>query len=154
MLKQFTEFAQKENLTILELAMRVAGVRGKTVVRGSPNTITDFMEEWFVEEGADGFNTLLPYLPGALNNLKNEPFHRFVNLFRTLKHYHMPAIRNYIDAYIGDRLSQFNAAIQGRHLVVFTENEFYGTRDFFSGFQTVLVRITGGKIISQNSGFR
>ena len=108
MLKQFTEIAQKENLTILELAMRVAGARGKTVVRGSPNTITDFMEEWFVEEGVDGFNTLLPYLPGALNNLKNEPFHRFVNLFRALKHYHMPAIRDYIDAYIGDRLSQFN----------------------------------------------
>ena len=107
-LKQFTEIAQKENLTILELAMRVAGARGKSVVRGSPNTITDFMEEWFVEEGVDGFNTLLPYLPGVLNNLKNEPFHRFVNLFRTLKHYHMPAIRNYIDVYIGDRLPQFN----------------------------------------------
>ena len=48
--------------------MRVAGARGKTVVRGSPKTIADFMEEWFVEEGADGFNILPPYLPGALND--------------------------------------------------------------------------------------
>ena len=67
-LKQFTEIAQKEDLTILELAMRVAGARGKAVVRGSAKTIADFMEEWFVGGGSDGFNILPPYLPGALND--------------------------------------------------------------------------------------
>jgi FMN-dependent oxidoreductase (nitrilotriacetate monooxygenase family) len=63
-----TEMARRENLTIRQIALRVAGARGKSVVRGSPQQIADIMEEWFVNEACDGFNIMPPYLPGALDD--------------------------------------------------------------------------------------
>jgi alkanesulfonate monooxygenase len=63
-----TEMARRENLTIRQTALRVAGARGKSVVRGSPRQIADIMEEWFVNEACDGFNIMPPYLPGALDD--------------------------------------------------------------------------------------
>ena len=60
--------AHREKLTIREIALRVAGARGKSVVRGSPQQIADIMEEWFVNEACDGFNIMPPYLPGALDD--------------------------------------------------------------------------------------
>jgi len=62
------EMARRENLTIGETALRVAGARGKNVVRGSPAEIADIMEEWFINEACDGFNIMPPYLPGALDD--------------------------------------------------------------------------------------
>ncbi|MFL5039786.1 MAG: LLM class flavin-dependent oxidoreductase [Xanthobacteraceae bacterium] len=64
-----TEMARRENLTIRQIALRVAGARGKSVVRGSPQQIADLMEEWFVNEACDGFNIMPPYLPGALDDV-------------------------------------------------------------------------------------
>jgi alkanesulfonate monooxygenase len=63
-----TEMARRENLTIRQIALRVAGARGKSVVRGSPQQIADVMEEWFVNEACDGFNIMPPYLSGALDD--------------------------------------------------------------------------------------
>src|SRR5439155_22005380 len=63
-----TEMARRENLSIRQIALRVAGARGKNVVRGSPQQIADIMEEWFVNEACDGFNIMPPYLPGALDD--------------------------------------------------------------------------------------
>src|SRR3954451_24890543 len=60
--------ARREKLTIRQIALRVAGARGKSVVRGSPQQIADIMEEWFVNEACDGFNIMPPYLPGALDD--------------------------------------------------------------------------------------
>jgi N-acetyl-S-(2-succino)cysteine monooxygenase len=62
------DMARRENLTIRQVAMRVAGARGKSVVRGSPQQIADIMEDWFVSEACDGFNIMPPYLPGALDD--------------------------------------------------------------------------------------
>ena len=45
--QQVTEMARREKLTIRQVAIRVAGARAKAVIRGSPQTIADFMEEWF-----------------------------------------------------------------------------------------------------------
>jgi len=59
--------ARRENLTIRQLALRVAGARGKSVIKGTPERIADQMEEWFVNAGCDGFNVMPPYLPGGLN---------------------------------------------------------------------------------------
>jgi FMN-dependent oxidoreductase (nitrilotriacetate monooxygenase family) len=64
----FVKMAREENWTIRELAMRVAGARGKRVITGSAEQVADFMEEWFVNEGCDGFNVLPPYLPGSLDD--------------------------------------------------------------------------------------
>jgi alkanesulfonate monooxygenase len=62
------DMARKENLTMRQVAMRVAGARAKSVVRGSPQQVADHMEEWFRKEGCDGFNIMPPYLPGGLND--------------------------------------------------------------------------------------
>lgn len=61
------DLARKENLTVRQLAVRMAGARGKAVIKGTPAQIADIMEEWLVKEAADGFNIMPPYLPGALN---------------------------------------------------------------------------------------
>ena len=62
------DMARKENLTMREVALRVAGARGKSVVRGSPQQIADHMEEWFCKGGCDGFNLMPPFLPGGLDD--------------------------------------------------------------------------------------
>ncbi len=40
----------------------------KAVVRGSPQTVADYMEEWFSNDGCDGFNIMPPFLPGGLDD--------------------------------------------------------------------------------------
>jgi FMN-dependent oxidoreductase (nitrilotriacetate monooxygenase family) len=79
------EMARKENLTMRQVALRVAGARGKSVVRGSPQQIADHMEEWFREDGCDGFNLMPPFLPGGLDDFVELvlPELRRRGLFRT-----------------------------------------------------------------------
>ena len=60
--------ARKENLTIRELGQRVAGARGKNTIHGSPTTVADYMEEWFVKEACDGFTIMPAYIPGCLDD--------------------------------------------------------------------------------------
>jgi FMN-dependent oxidoreductase (nitrilotriacetate monooxygenase family) len=62
------EMARNEKLTLRQVAMRVAGARGKSVVKGSPQQIADHMETWFREGGCDGFNLMPPTLPGGLDD--------------------------------------------------------------------------------------
>jgi FMN-dependent oxidoreductase (nitrilotriacetate monooxygenase family) len=62
------DIARRESLTVRQVAMRVAGARGKSVVRGSPTQIADHMEDWFRTDGCDGFNVMPPYLPGGLDD--------------------------------------------------------------------------------------
>ena len=66
--EQVTGMARRENLSIRQIAMRVAGARAKAVIRGSPQTIADYMEEWFRKDGCDGFNIMPPFLPGGLDD--------------------------------------------------------------------------------------
>lgn len=66
--QQVTEMARREKLSIRQVALRVAGARGKAVIRGSPQTIADHMEEWFCADGCDGFNIMPPFLPGGLDD--------------------------------------------------------------------------------------
>jgi N-acetyl-S-(2-succino)cysteine monooxygenase len=62
------DIARREHLTIRQVAMRVAGARGKSVIKGSPVEIADQMEEWFRRDACDGFNIKPPYLPGGLDD--------------------------------------------------------------------------------------
>ena len=66
--KYVTDLAKKDNLSMRQIAQVVAGARAKMVVKGTPKQIADHMERWYVEEAADGFNVMPPYLPGALND--------------------------------------------------------------------------------------
>jgi alkanesulfonate monooxygenase SsuD/methylene tetrahydromethanopterin reductase-like flavin-dependent oxidoreductase (luciferase family) len=63
-----TGLARKDKLTMRQIAQVVAGARAKLVMIGSPQQLADQMEQWYVEEAADGFNIMPPYLPGALDD--------------------------------------------------------------------------------------
>jgi FMN-dependent oxidoreductase (nitrilotriacetate monooxygenase family) len=79
------DMARNENLTIRQLAKRVAFARGKAFVRGTPEQIADQFEDWFQSEAADGFNIAPPYLPGSLNDFVDlvVPVLQKRGLFRT-----------------------------------------------------------------------
>ena len=63
--------ARRENLTIAQLAGRVAGARGKNVFVGNAKEVADYMEQWFVKGACDGFNVMPPYIPGQLDDFCN-----------------------------------------------------------------------------------
>jgi alkanesulfonate monooxygenase len=80
-----TGLAKRDNLTMRQIAQVVAGARAKLVMVGTPKSLADQMEQWYVEEAADGFNVMPPYLPGALNEFCELviPELQRRNLFRT-----------------------------------------------------------------------
>jgi len=59
--------AQRENLTVRQLAQRLGGFSGLAFV-GTPETIANQMEEWLMSNGCDGFNIMFPYLPAGLDD--------------------------------------------------------------------------------------
>ncbi|HWB52254.1 MAG TPA: LLM class flavin-dependent oxidoreductase [Stellaceae bacterium] len=59
------EMAKRENMTLRDLYNLTAAARGHWVVVGTPQKIADTLEQWFVEQAADGFNILPPYFPGG-----------------------------------------------------------------------------------------
>jgi alkanesulfonate monooxygenase SsuD/methylene tetrahydromethanopterin reductase-like flavin-dependent oxidoreductase (luciferase family) len=61
--RQLVTLARRENLTIRQLVYRFSTSRGHLQVHGSPKTIADKIEEWFVGGGADGFNVVPPLPP-------------------------------------------------------------------------------------------
>ncbi|KAG1433737.1 hypothetical protein G6F57_021949 [Rhizopus arrhizus] len=77
--------AQRENLTIRDLYLRIAGARGHQQVVGTPQSIADQLQQWFEEGGADGFNIMAPWLPGGLDDFIEHvlPELRRRGLFRT-----------------------------------------------------------------------
>ncbi len=62
------DLAARENLTVRELYLRIAGARGHWTIVGTPAAIADQMEAWFTQGGADGFNVMPPVLPGGLDD--------------------------------------------------------------------------------------
>ena len=63
--------AQRDNLTIRQLAQRIGSYGGLAFV-GTPETIADEMEQWLVEEGSDGFNIMFPFLPAGLDDFVDQ----------------------------------------------------------------------------------
>ncbi|QEV17960.1 LLM class flavin-dependent oxidoreductase [Streptomyces alboniger] len=61
------EKARREGLTIRELYLSVAAGRGHRFLLGTPESIADELEDWFVNEAADGFNIMPDYHPGGLD---------------------------------------------------------------------------------------
>ncbi|UNK16925.1 LLM class flavin-dependent oxidoreductase [Paenibacillus sp. N3/727] len=58
----------REDITLRDLFyFFTVTVRGHLLVVGSPERIADLIEEWFVDEAADGFNVCPPYMPGGLD---------------------------------------------------------------------------------------
>lgn len=67
-LRQLTELARKENLTIRQLILRFGVSRGHIQAVGTPADVADLIEQWFVERGADGFNVVPPLLPSGFED--------------------------------------------------------------------------------------
>jgi len=61
------DLAQREKLTVRQLAQRLGGYSGLAFV-GTPATIADEMEEWLTSDGSDGFNVMFPFLPVGLDD--------------------------------------------------------------------------------------
>ena len=66
--QKLIDMAQRENMTVRQLAQRVGGSFGSLEMTGTPQSIADEMEEWLAAEGSDGFNVLFPWLPGGLDD--------------------------------------------------------------------------------------
>jgi alkanesulfonate monooxygenase len=59
--------AQREGLTVRQLAQKLGGYAGLAFV-GTPKSVADQMEQWFVERGCDGFNILFSFVPAGLED--------------------------------------------------------------------------------------
>jgi alkanesulfonate monooxygenase SsuD/methylene tetrahydromethanopterin reductase-like flavin-dependent oxidoreductase (luciferase family) len=59
--------ARRENMMMRDLYNLVAAARGHWVLCGSPKTIADTFEQWFLGGAADGFNVMPPFFPGAFD---------------------------------------------------------------------------------------
>jgi alkanesulfonate monooxygenase len=64
----FIDLARRENLSIRQLYLKIAGARGHHTVVGTPENVADTLEQWFLEEAADGFNIMPPFLPEGLDD--------------------------------------------------------------------------------------
>jgi FMN-dependent oxidoreductase (nitrilotriacetate monooxygenase family) len=62
------DLGKRENLTMIELGLRLSGARAHWTVVGTPTSIADQMEEWFQARGTDGFLLVPPTQPGSLRD--------------------------------------------------------------------------------------
>ncbi|SDL79074.1 LLM class flavin-dependent oxidoreductase [Paracoccus chinensis] len=62
------QIADENGFTIRQLYQWVASARGHFTVVGTPVQIAYTLQEWFENEGADGFNILPPWLPTGLTD--------------------------------------------------------------------------------------
>lgn len=60
--------ADENGFTIRQLYQHVASARGHFTIVGTAAQIVDVLEDWFRNEGADGFNILPPWLPTGLTD--------------------------------------------------------------------------------------
>ena len=63
--------ANREKLTVRQLAQRVGGYAGLSFV-GTAVSIADEMEHWLRAEACDGFNVMFPYLPAGLDDFVDQ----------------------------------------------------------------------------------
>ncbi len=62
------EHAQREGLTLRQLAARFAAGRGHLLVIGTGRDVAERMREWVDAGAADGFNVMAPLLPSGLQS--------------------------------------------------------------------------------------
>ncbi|GLK66147.1 LLM class flavin-dependent oxidoreductase [Paracoccus kondratievae] len=62
------QIADENGFTIRQLYQWIASARGHFTIVGSARQVADTLQEWFENEGADGFNILPPWLPTGLTD--------------------------------------------------------------------------------------
>ena len=63
------QLSRDERLTLAQLGRKIAGGRGHYSLVGTASEIADQLQTWFEGRGADGFNILVPHLPGGLEDV-------------------------------------------------------------------------------------
>jgi FMN-dependent oxidoreductase (nitrilotriacetate monooxygenase family) len=105
------KMARRDNLTIRQLYMRMAGARGHRQIFGTASQIADELEFWFTGGAADGFNVMPPILPDSLEDFVELviPELQRRGLFRL--HYEGRTLRENLGLpYPGNRFSQTQTA--------------------------------------------
>ncbi len=76
---------RRDKPTLRQLLGYLAGARGHYVMAGTPEQVADFIEDWFNDGAADGFNIMPPLLPAQLDVFAAEviPILQRRGLFRT-----------------------------------------------------------------------
>ena len=62
------QIADENGFTIRQLYQWIASARGHFTIVGSARQVADTLQEWFENEGADGFNILPPWQPTGLTD--------------------------------------------------------------------------------------
>lgn len=77
--------AKRDNMTLRDLYNLTGAARGHWVLCGTPETVADTLEQWFVERAADGFNILPAYFPGGFTDFTDQvvPILQRRGLFRS-----------------------------------------------------------------------
>ena len=70
--QSYVAIAQREGLTLRQMAMRSAAAKHHWTLVGSVKQVADELESWFLEGAADGFNVLPSDAPGAINTLADK----------------------------------------------------------------------------------
>lgn len=65
--QKLIEMAERDNMTVGQLASYVGGSFSSLELTGTPTTVADAMEQWLFEQAADGFNIMFPFLPQGLD---------------------------------------------------------------------------------------
>jgi FMN-dependent oxidoreductase (nitrilotriacetate monooxygenase family) len=108
------DMGRREKLTIRQIIARLGGGRGHFTLTGTPEQVTDTIEEWFTNGAADGFNIMPPLLPSGLELFVEHvvPILRARGLFRheytgqTLRdHYGLPRPTNQHLARLSDSVA-------------------------------------------------
>jgi FMN-dependent oxidoreductase (nitrilotriacetate monooxygenase family) len=64
------EIAKRHGYTkVRELYEHIAGARGHREIVGTPEQIADYLQEWFENEAADGFNIMPPTFPEGFKDI-------------------------------------------------------------------------------------
>jgi FMN-dependent oxidoreductase (nitrilotriacetate monooxygenase family) len=97
---------RRDKPTLRQLLGYLAGARGHYVTAGTPDQIADFIEDWFQDGAADGFNIMPPLLPAQLDVFSAEviPILQQRRLFRSeyegsmlREHYGLPWPKSVFD---------------------------------------------------------
>ncbi|MGG2922801.1 LLM class flavin-dependent oxidoreductase [Brevibacillus parabrevis] len=77
--------AERENLTLRQLLLRLAGGRGHRTIAGTAEQVADELEAWFTQGAADGFNIMPQLTNGGLEDFIDQvvPKLQQRGLFRT-----------------------------------------------------------------------
>src|SRR5262249_3168006 len=97
---------RRDKPTLRQLVGYLAGARGHYVMAGTPEQVADFIEGWFNDGAADGFNVMPPVLPAQFDAFAAEvvPLLQRRGLFRTeytgttlREHYGLPWPKSVFD---------------------------------------------------------